>query len=162
MIRHIFILFIVLICCRTTYSQKKNLCNENLVDYKGIKINNDSIKSGTTIFFITSYTCGWCIKSIPKYEKIKTEYPRVNCIGILDNDSLFIENFKLKHKQEFWFTKISDPNLILATKYWKRKVWPEFHIYRNGKLIKRLVDASDETFNKLINIIDKFEKKVNS
>jgi hypothetical protein len=53
--------------------------------------------------------------------------------------------------------KIVDTDLKLSEKYWKKQVWPEYHIYKNGQLVKRLVDASDKTFNSLTTLIKKLE-----
>jgi thiol-disulfide isomerase/thioredoxin len=155
--KRISILIFTFFWVTNTFSQKSSLCNETLVDYLGNTLDNSKLNHGVTVFLITSYTCGPCIQSIPKYDRLKTEFPQVNFIGILDNDSTYISNFKKLHGKEFWFPKIVDTDLKLSEKYWKKQVWPEYHIYKNGQLVKRLVDASDKTFNSLTTLIKKLE-----
>jgi AhpC/TSA family len=154
-----WVLFIVIAVLfkSTTFCQANNFCNEKLVDYLGNTISNEQLKKGTTVFLITSYTCGPCVQNIPKYNKLKTDFPKVNFVGILDNDSNYIANFKKQFGKEFWFSKISDPNLSITNKYWKKQVWPQYHIYNNAKRLKVLIDASDKTFNKLVATLQKLE-----
>ena len=161
MILKLFIPFLLfqLQISSNVFCQKIGLCNEVLIDHKGVQLNNDSLRNGVSVFIITSYTCGYCIKSIPLYNDLRKNFPLVSFVGILNNDSSFIEQFKTKYSKEFWFPKIPDTDLKLSKRYWKKTVWPEYHIYNNGKLVKRLVDASDKTYNKLNEILKELQTK---
>lgn len=142
-----------------TVTAQNNFCNESLVDHLGQKIEREDLIKGTTIFMITSYTCPPCVNSIPKYDLLREKNPEVFVVGILDNDSLYIESFRAKYKKEFWFPKVVDTELLLAKKYWKTKTWPEYHIYSNGELIKILSSANERTYKKMFKLLDDLEER---
>ena len=142
--------------------QKHNICTESFTDHTGETISNDSICRGTTLLMITSYTCGPCIASIPTYNKIQESFPHVFVFGILDNDSLYIEQFKEKNGKEFWFPKVVDTDLTLSKKYWKKKLWPEYHIYYKGDRVKVISGASDKNYQKLFALLEELEAEASS
>lgn len=118
-------------------------------DYLGNAIDSKKLKSETTLVIFTSYTCGACIKSIDKYKLIKKKYPSVNMIAIMDHDSATISKFEKKTGIVYPFIKVSDSNLEISNKFWKRRVWPEYHIYVQGKRKKVFVSAAESTHLRL-------------
>ena len=104
----------------------KNLQNENeMVDIQPDKL---------TLIDFWEVWCGWCIKSFPEVERIKSEYPDdLKVVGIVTRD---MENArKLVAKKEITFLNlIGDNNLIKA---FNVTSWPRYFLVDKEGIIRK-------------------------
>lgn len=110
-----------------------------------------------TLVLISSMNCGYCIMDIEFNNDLVNRYSseRISFVMLMQEDYDF-----LVHNS--YFQKISNKWSIVSSsgsiqkKIWKKEIYPEVHIFMNGKLIKSFVDASDRTKKRLVAYLDKF------
>jgi thiol-disulfide isomerase/thioredoxin len=146
------IYFIVLLLVSISCTQRKYL--SDLLPYVAEK--------EITIVFISSDFCGYCLLDIPfNLELFKKYGDKVDFISLYDNVDLSADevqkrtnNGLMSSKDIPWAKHYSAQATI--DKLWRKKLFPQVHVYVNGKHHKAFIGATQRNKQELEATIKKY------
>lgn len=113
----------------------------------------------TVVVLIASLQCGYCIKDIPYNNGLAEKYKTTNRKFILlleEKADAIVSNPFYKNISNVWMV-VPDASMFYSM-FWKKKIFPEVHIFYHGKLKKSFVSASSKTKERLENYLSSFNQ----
>lgn len=123
---------------------KKSITSIDSKEYTQQELSN-----GIVVFLVSSLTCGYCLNEIPFFNhlaKTYAEQKNIRFIVLLDNKSKYINEYKSNYNlfyNQYWI--IIPGSLAYIKKIWKKKTFPEYHIFINGELKESFAYANKIT-----------------
>ena len=133
---------------------------KNFVTSDGKTISVDSfLNNGVALIF--SYECGYSMRDIPLYnemnQKLKQFKPDIITIAFSDTylkESVLkypdMADFYEKNKLKWDIVENSDS---IYSKIWKKKVFPQFHYIKSGKIVKSILAPYPNEIDDFVNYI---------
>ena len=151
-------IIIVLALLLSIIGNDKSLPEISLTDINGNVISKAELEKENVFFLIASLKCGYCLKDIKYYNALINKYSRLTdfkFIVLLENDKNYIENFKKTNEfiNEKWTVIPSAEKYY--TKIWKEELFPEYIIFKKGKLDKSFAFSNLQTMKRIKNYLMK-------
>ena len=155
-------IFIVLTLFLSINGKNQNLPEMSLTDIRGNVLSKAELEKENVFFLIASLKCGYCLKDIKYYNALINKYSQLTdfkFIVLLENDKNYIENFKKTNEfiDEKWIVIPSAEKYY--TKIWKEELFPEYIIFKKGKLDKTFAFSNLQTMKRIKNYLMKNLKK---
>lgn len=137
-----FLIFSVLLVSCLQRRQITNVLPSNLSGFD----------KGATVLFIASDQCGFCLRDVPYNIELHKKYgDKANFISLYDNDSIKKELNYYSSKEIEWKKLYAAQDYI--DKIWVNKLFPQVHLYVDGKHKKALVGSTEKNKKKLENFL---------
>lgn len=148
----------ILVLLSSIIGNNKSLPETSLTDINGNVITKAELEKENVFFLIASLKCGYCLKDIKYYNALINKYSQLTdfkFIVLLENDEKYIENFKKTNEfiNEKWIVIPSAEKYY--TKIWKEKLFPEYIIFKKGKLDKTFAFSNLQTMKRIKNYLMK-------
>lgn len=137
----------------------QNLPKYTLTDLNKVTYTSDQLSKDSVLFLVSSLTCGYCLRELPFYNHLTEKYStKMKFVVLLENDAEYIQEFKRSNSAFYNEKWIVIPNgLKYSKKIWKEKVFPEYHIFFNGVLIRSFAYSNANTRAEINNFFKNIE-----
>lgn len=121
--------------------------NKTITEINGEEYLLEDLYEEDVVFLIASLTCGYCLMEIPFYNQLSENFShKLKFVVLLENNTKYVEGYMESGKPFYDQNWIVTPqSMRTIRRMWKKKVFPEYHIYSKGKLIKSFAYSNKKT-----------------
>lgn len=140
----------------TSVAFAQSFPKKSITDIKGNEYLVDDLCENKVIFLIASLTCGYCLMEIPFYNQLSKNFShKLKFVVLLENKTKYVDGY-IDSKETFYNQNwiIIPKSMRTIRRIWKKKVFPEYHIYSNGKLVKSFAYSNKETREEVYSFLE--------
>lgn len=151
LLKIIFFVFLSVSLCGQDIPRK------NIISIDGKEFSQQELSNGIVVFLASSLTCGYCLNEIPFFNHLAETYAEqknIHFVVLLDNKRRYIEEYKSKDNlfyNQYW--TVIPESFSYIKKIWKKKTFPEYHVFINGKLDKSFAYANNITRQEILDYL---------